>query len=117
MRRKLSRTSCLTDLETQPLARSSARVEGRTETDFTRTSPIRNAEGNFVLCYCRGTVAPLVLVCGLGENPMRWQLPLALLAIALMAFVSSAYPPSEPKVDDPWLAKYMPPRGYVAYRA
>jgi hypothetical protein len=48
---------------------------------------------------------------------MRWHLLLALLAIALGAFISSAYPPSEAKVDDPWLAKYTPPRGYIAYRA
>jgi hypothetical protein len=55
---------------------------------------------------------------------MRWQIPIGLLVIvlfllALFGFISKAYPPppDKPKSDDPWLAAYMPPRGYVAYRA
>src|SRR5579872_7407974 len=61
---------------------------------------------------------------------MRWQIPIGLFAIALLlvalfAFVRQAYPPppraatAEPAVQftDPWLAQYTPPRGYVAYRA
>jgi Carbohydrate family 9 binding domain-like len=60
---------------------------------------------------------------------MRRQIPIGLLAIALLltglfALVRKAYEPSAPReveaplqLNDPWLAKYTPPRGYVAYRA
>lgn len=53
---------------------------------------------------------------------MRWQIPVTLVAIALLLAVVVMRPlfrtpPEEAKGDDPWLMKYTPPRGYVAYRA
>src|ERR1700722_8514336 len=116
-RRKLSRISCLTDLETQPLARSAARVVGRTESDFTRTSPgedVRMRANSYSLIVGRPSALPLIF-WSVAENRMRWQIPvglvvLVLFLVALFGFVSKAYPPppDKPKSEDPWLADYMP---------
>src|SRR6516165_3668728 len=53
MRRKLSRTSCLTVRDRQPLWRSSARVVGRTPAGFTRLSPVGDGSTHGGQWYCR----------------------------------------------------------------
>jgi hypothetical protein len=44
-------------------------------------------------------------------------IPLVFLTFSATGFLVPADSDAPAKVEDPWLAKYTPPRGYVAYRA